>query len=262
MGAADNPAMNAFLASFTEERVWAQILVRRTAGGFELRHVSDRAVASDTLTDLRFEELRKFSLTNSAEQFRPLKAAPDLRPGWRLTCRNEGELWRALQDLYPGSLPDWQAVQTGTAAPTHYREYASRQTGMYRIAQLLTDEQAGQVAAACCHPQFCLKQRLWTVAGLETDPSGTKSAIPCLEPCAVLLELARKSARIEQEEKLSVSLAPTDLEALLASAESLAALPPAGVRIGDIAAPLNPRRLQLLLEKYRAKVNRSPAPEE
>lgn len=262
MDAALNPAIAAFLASFDREREWAQVLVRRTDGGFELRHLADRTAPWESLRELRLDQLRKFSLANAAGQFRPIKAAPDLSGGWRCALRDEAELWRALQDLYPGSIPDWHAVQTGAAVPTHYRAFANRQSGMYRIAQLLTDAQAAQVAAACCHARMCLKRRLWTVPGLAPDPASAKSAIPCLEPCAVLLELARKAARLEQEEKLALELPPSDLEALLAAAETLAANPPAGLRTGDVASPANPRRLQLLLEKYRPKVNGSPASEE
>jgi hypothetical protein len=254
--------MTAFLASFDAEREWAQIVVRRTAAAFELRHIADRAAPADALRELRLEDLRGLSLANAAGRFRPIKAAPDLPSGWRTALRNETELWRALQELYPGSIPDWHAVQTRRSTPTHFREFVNRQTGMYRIAQLLADAQASQVAAACCHSRLCLKQRLWTVPGLNPDEPESKSAIPCLEPCAVLLELARKSARIEQEEKLALELPPTDLEALLSAAEALAANPPPGLRTGDVGSGLNSRRLQLLLEKYRPKVDRSAAPEE
>jgi hypothetical protein len=257
MGTSINPAMDAFLASFGDEREWAQAVVRRTPAGFELRHAADRAAESAALRELRVEDLRKFSATNAAGQFRPIKAAPDLPAGWRATATDDHELWRALMDLYPGSVPDWHAVQTGAAAPTHYREFTNRQSGMYRIAQLLNDEQASHTAAACCHPRHCLKRRLWTVAECPPDPESAKSAIPCLEPCAVLLELARKAARIEQEEKIAMEVTPSDLESLLAAAEWLAANPPPALRTGDVSSGSNPRRLQLLLEKYRSKVDRS-----
>ena len=125
---------------------------------------------------------------------------------------------------------------------------------MYRITQLLTDVQAADVIRATCHARFCLKQRLWTVPGLETDSTTSKSAIPCLEPCAVLLELARKATRIEQEEKLPVQLSRSELESLLAGAEMMNASGLARERIGDMDSPANPRRLQLLLEKFKHEV--------
>ena len=244
-----NPALAAFVASFPEERVWAQVLIRRLPDGFELLHVADREAAS--LRPVAIAGLRQISLANELGQFRPLKSAPDLPRGWRAVCRTSGELWRALQELYPGSIPDWFAVQSSPSSATGYRDFTNRQTGMYRITQLNSDAQAARVIAACCAPSLCLKQRLWTAGSLPVDVPEAKSAIPCLEPCALLLELARKAARLEQEEKLPRALSPSDWESLLAAARHLSEHPPASIRSGDIASPLNPRRLRLLLETHQ-----------
>jgi hypothetical protein len=252
MGEPGNPALAAFLASFDREREWSQLLVRKGAEGFELRHAEDRD--EGVLRNISLDALRKVALFTATGQFRPLKSAPDLQRGWRLVCRDEQELWRAIHELYPGSLADWHAVQAGAASPTHYREFTNRQSGMYRITQLLSDEQAAQVISACCRPEFCLKQRFWTVEGLSADTPKQKSAIPCLEPCAILLELARKAARIEQEPKVAQNLPATDWDTLL-SAVQLAMQRPTDIRTGDIASPMNPRRLQLLLEKLSGTVN-------
>ena len=134
---------------------------------------------------------------------------------------------------------DWFAAQ-GVPPVTNYREFTGRQTGMYRITQLLTDEQAGIVARAACQERFCLKRRLWTVEGLAPDtpgksaaPSG-KSEIPCLEPCAILLELARKATRIEQEEKADVQLSRSEIESVLAAAEAALASGSSADRIGNL----------------------------
>ena len=106
---------------------------------------------------------------------------------------------QALNQLYPGAIADWYAAQTQPVPVTNYREFTERQTGMYRIATLLDDQQAAAVIRAGCHRRCCLKRRHWLVAGLEPDPAAEKSLIPCLEPCAVLLELARQAVRLEQE---------------------------------------------------------------
>jgi hypothetical protein len=150
-------------------------------------------------------------------------------------------------------VPDWFGVQNN-AKTTDYREFTNRQSGMYRITQLLTDEQAANVTRAACHARFCLKHRIWTVPGLGTDNVATKSEIPCLEPCAVLLELARKAARIEQEEKSEVKLSKSELESFIAAAESAVASGASGERIGNVGSPANPRRLQLLIEKFKQEV--------
>ena len=67
----------------------------------------------------------------------------------------------------------------------------------------------------------------------------------------MLLELARKSARIEQEAKLDVQFSRSELESALAAAE--AALESRAVRekMGKVGRAANPRRLQLLIEKFR-----------
>jgi hypothetical protein len=72
---------------------------------------------------------------------------------------------------------------------------------MYRITQMLDDAQAREVIRACCNAGCCLKRRLWTVESLAPDAPAEKSEIPCWEPCAILLESARKAVRVEQAEK-------------------------------------------------------------
>ena len=247
---APNPAIATFASDIAPEKVWAEVLIRASDEEFTLRHVRDRDVPIGNLNRLTSSTLRKVAMFTSNGQFRPLRSSPDLPRGWVLICQGQAELWRALQEIYPGSVADWFAARNG-AAPTNYREFTNRQSGMYRITQLLTDTQAANVTRAACHPRFCLKRRLWTLPGLEVEEAGAKSEIPCLEPCAVLLELARKATRIEQEGKLSVQLSRSELESLLAAADLVIGSGAAGERIGNVSAPTNPRRLQLLLEKFK-----------
>jgi hypothetical protein len=123
---------------------------------------------------------------------------------------------------------------------------------MYRITTMLSDPQAAQVIRACCDARFCLKRRLWSVNGLEPDAPDAKSLIPCLEPCAVMLEFARKAVRIEQEEgRPTLTLAPSEVASLLAALDAAVASPAAGQREADLAAADNPRRLKLLREKLQ-----------
>ncbi len=248
---APNPALAAFIETIQPETILAQVLLQRAGHAFNLRHIEDRDLPGEQLRRLSLPDLRKLALFNAAGQFRPLRSAPDLSRGWIFTCNTAAELWRALQELYPGAVPDWFAARSPNPPVTHYREYTNRQTGMYRISQLLTDDQAAKVIRACCHPRFCLKRRLWTISGLEPDSAASKSAIPCLESCAVFLELARKSARIEQEEKLGVQLTKSDLESFMAATEAALQSGAFAERTGNIGSPSNPRRLQLLLEKFK-----------
>ncbi|MBI3851853.1 MAG: hypothetical protein HY298_16480 [Verrucomicrobia bacterium] len=224
-------------------------VIRRVGAGFELRHVEDCDCAEDRLRSMTLADLRGLAQFTAAGAFRPLKSAPNLQSGWRIVLPDETKLELALNQLYPGAIADWHAAQLSQPPVTHYRDFAQRQTGMYRITTILNDAQAAQVIRACCHKKFCLKRRLWTVEGLPPDDAAEKSLIPCLEPCAVLLEFARKSMRIEQQDKIEIA---TDEAATVVCALQTALEHPApGVREADFNAPNNPRRIQLVLEKLR-----------
>ena len=242
-----NPALNAFIAQIGSESVFGQVLLRQADGGWELRHIADREVPEPRTVSIH--ELRALAQFTAQGAFRPLKSAPNLQSGWRTLAKNPAELEMALHHLYPGAVADWFAAQQEQPPVTHYRDFTTRQTGMYRITQLLNDEQAAQMIRSCCHAQFCLKRRFWTVEGLAPDNPSEKSAIACLEPCAVLLEFARKAMRIEQAEKRDLHLSIEDLQTIQDALTRTLAHPPGDLREADFGAPLNPRRLQLVLEK-------------
>jgi hypothetical protein len=249
-----NPALKAFVAELGNEIVIAQVLVQRVAASYELRHGDDRLKAPQNLRTLLVAELRKFAQSTASGAFRPLHAAPNLATGWRCSVADDGVLETALNSLYPGFLADWYAGRAPVPPITHYREFTDRQSGMYRITVLLNDCQAAQVVRACCPAHFCLKRRLWTVPGLEPDPAASKSLIPCLEPCAVLLEFARKARRLEQEAKVSLEISAADLAVLRGALNTALQNPPADLREADFGHPANPRRLQLLSEKLRTLI--------
>jgi hypothetical protein len=226
-----NPDIAAFVKSFDEEIVFGQVIVRRIGSGFELRHQADSAASSENLIDLKGTELRAWAQTAEGGAFRPLKSAPNLRPGWRAVATDGAALDLLLHYLYPGAVADWFAAQSTHPPVTSYRDFTARQTGMYRSTNMLSDEIAGAAIRACCAVDFCLKRRLWTVAGLEPDLLVGKSNIPCLEPCALMLEFARKIVRMEQ------NTTPSSEE------------PVSDVTEGNFNAPNNPRRLRFNLEK-------------
>lgn len=240
-----NPVAAALSDHIRSQPIFGQLLIRPSGAGFELRHVLDEDATG--LEFLPLSKLRSWVQTTATGAFRPLKSSPNLRRGWTTPVANAAELAEAVEAIYPGALADWHAVRTGRGLPTGYREFVGRQTGMYRIAAMLSDEQAARVAHACCAAHLCLKRRLWTVPGSDSDAAGEKSSIPCLEPCAVLLELARKAMRIEQEEAVSVALAPSDLATIRAALVNAAQR--TVVREGDVASPENPRRALLALAK-------------
>jgi hypothetical protein len=253
-----NPALHAFLAEIPPEKVFGQVLISPMSNGFELRHVQDRGVPG--LRRMSVEELRALAQATASGAFRPLKSAPNLQRGWVVEASSAADLGRALDHLYPGALPDWFAARAEQPPVTHYREFTARQTGMYRITQMLSDAQAAEMIGTCCAARFCLKRRLWSVASLDPDVPQAKSDIPCLEPCAMLLEFARKAVRIEHSGAIPVQMTLEDLEMLRESLAWLLDHPPDNLREADFGAPLNARRLHLTLAKLDAMS--PPAPPE
>jgi hypothetical protein len=255
MSTVQNPALDAFVKNLGEELALAQVLIRRAGAGFELRHVVDRDRAAEALKLLAVPALRELAQFSAEGNFRPLKSSPNLRSGWRTHIANAVEMDAAMNHLYPGGIADWYAARSASPPVTNYREFTNRQTGMYRITTMLSDAQAADVIRAGCHQRFCLKRRLWTVEGLAIDNSEEKSILPCLEPCPVLLEFARKAMRIEQEEKVMLPLTRSDCEALSAALEAALAHPDTTLREADFNSPGNPRRQQLVNEKLKRVLN-------
>lgn len=250
----ENPAIQAFIAEVADRLSLGQVLLRPLSGGFELRHEDDRDIPDGELTAVSPGDLRELASHDDRGRFRPLKSASTLQRGWRCRARNADELEAALDNLYPGAVADWFAARNEPPPITHYRDFTNRQTGMYRASQLLSDEQAALAIRAQCDSGSCLKTRLWTVGGL--DPGNSEagaSHLVCLEPCALMLEFARKAARMLQVEPVALELAPDDIATLKHALQTALEQPlPADSRVADFSAPDNPTRMQLTLNKLNA----------
>lgn len=208
-----NPDIAALAAVLTTELLFGQVLIRRSGAGFELRHTANRQTEPAALRLLSEGEIRPLAQFDSNGRFRPLKSAPNLQQGWRIAARDERALGAALGFLYPGTVADWFAARSPSPPVTSYRQFTTRQTGMYRITTKLDDDAAAAVAHACCQKDLCLKRRLWTVGGAardNPDDPSEKSVMPCLEPCAILLESARKTARQEQRRTAAPANPPSE----------------------------------------------------
>lgn len=252
MFAVSNPALRAFEKQIAQEWIVAQLLIRRDPEGFELRHAEDSEAPAESLRLVPVKDLRQIAQFTATGAYRPLKSAPTLQRAWRSHAADSAELEHALNCIYPGAIADWYAVNGPSPAKvTHFREFTERQSGMYRITAKLSDAQAARVIRAGCHRSVCLKRRLWTVAGLSPDPEADKSAIPCLEPCPLLLEFARKAMRLEQEERIPIPLPADDIKVVIAALEQALNNPPTTAREADFDEPLNPRRLRLTLERFQ-----------
>lgn len=247
-----DPAEAAFAAYAAEPRVFGQVQITPVTHGWELRHVADAATAEERLTDVLLNGLAEWVKWDARAAYRPNKAAPNLRAGWTARAESPRQLFEAVQRLYPGAVADWYAESAG-AAPTDLAALLARQTGMYRPLRALTVAEASRVAEAGCAPAFCLRRRLWgDTAASAGELPGSRSVIPCFEPCGVVMELMRRSAKAAQAEAVCVPLSPDEVATVVAALERASALGAAEGSEGDLSQPSNPRRARLALARLQA----------
>ena len=180
---------------------------------FSLRHVNDADVSDCELKiHHQPESARKIIRYDEAGNYRPLKTAPNLRHGWLLKLRNLDEVVLALEFFYPASLNLWSSFLQGTLETTPLRETLNRQTGMYRITQLINDEQAQELIATSCNSEKgCLRKILWKFSSEQmiTSLPAEKLRVPimpcseipllCREACNLLVAAARPIAKKNQQ---------------------------------------------------------------
>jgi sirohydrochlorin cobaltochelatase len=181
----------------------------RNEGTFVLRHREDRG-RTDLVVSDRADDAAELARFDKAGEYRPLKTAPTLRQGWELRVGNLDELRLALDLFYPGRLAAFLAFERNELVTTPLRVTLERQTGMYRIAAQITEEQADELVGSFCRSDGgCLRTILWRRDAAETVPSTrlpqTKSAprhdqvgdaepvVPllCQEACNLLVAAAR-----------------------------------------------------------------------
>ena len=230
--------------------IFGPLALTKQPAGIDLRHRDDAGSDASSLRSITSTDLRSLSQVDALGRFRPNKASPNLVRGWFHTAPDAPALDAALDAMLPGGLADWYAVQSGSAPPISWQNYADRQTGMYRNVAAMNEPEAEEVARAGCHPRCCTRQRLWTVGERPPETLMEKSAVPCLEPCALLLELARRAQRSHAtEERSTVILTQSELAILDSLFNWALDHPDASLREGDLSSAGNPRRILLLREK-------------
>jgi sirohydrochlorin cobaltochelatase len=151
---------------FTFGQVLVQPLKPR---GFRLCHRDDSSVTEKVSVFRSPEDALEIAREDDEGNYRSLKTAPTLRHGWQLEVANETELHLALDLFYPGRLAVLKARDENRLQTTALRETLGRQTGMYRIAANISDEQLDCLIADFCRSDSgCLRTILW-----KRDNSGT-----------------------------------------------------------------------------------------
>jgi sirohydrochlorin cobaltochelatase len=185
----------------------------REDGTFVLRHQDDTA-RGDLALHSDPEDALALARFDDEENYRPLKTAPNLRHGWRLSLQDLTGLRLALDLFYPGRLAAFVAFERRDLVTTPLRQTLERQSGMYRVAAQIDDHQADDLVGDFCRSDGgCLRTILWrrdaqgTVASTRLplekfDPRHNQSgrgkrAIPllCQEACNLLVAEARKTVQ-------------------------------------------------------------------
>jgi sirohydrochlorin cobaltochelatase len=211
-----------YLAAELSDRFYfGQILIRTSGhGGFVLCHRDDEK-RDDLKICLEPEHAIEIARYDDSGTYRPLKTAPNLRRGWRLEVVDLVQLRTALDYFYPGRLATFAAWKENRLVATPLRETLNRQSGMYRVAAKISDEQIDNVVGNYCRSNGgCLRTILWKRDKSGTSPStklpGEKfdpavdqakkprsataaTAIPllCQEACNLLVNECRKTVKSE-----------------------------------------------------------------
>ena len=184
-----------------------EVLIEKSReDSFVLCHRDD-AARQDLTICREVEAIAKF---DDAGNYRPLKTAPNLRHGWRIEVNGIAQLRRTLDVFYPGRLAALMAFEEQRLVTTAFRATLERQSGMYRIAARISDQQADELIASFCKSDGgCLRTIFWKRDSLGATPSmklptekfdpahdqakGTGCCIPllCQEACNLLVGAAR-----------------------------------------------------------------------
>jgi sirohydrochlorin cobaltochelatase len=165
-----------------------------------LSHVDDTEEAElETFTNPH--DAIEIARYDDGGNYRPLKTAPNLRHGWRLSLRNLDEVTLALDFLYPAALGTAWASARNKLDSVDLRDTLARQTGMYAVVKRITDEQAASaITSTCNHANGCLRQILWSISSgrptplTDRDVRRSENEIPllCAEACNLLVAAGRK----------------------------------------------------------------------
>jgi sirohydrochlorin cobaltochelatase len=184
-------------------------------GAFSVAHRED-AARNDLTAYASAGDAAEIARFDDSGKYRPLKTAPNLRHGWQLLVRDLAGLRIALDLFYPGRLAAFFAWENKMLETTSLRQTLARQTGMYRTAAKIRDDEADALVGNFCRSDGgCLRTILWqrdeagTVASTklpaekfhprqdQTGMGETVMPLLCQEACNLLVAEARKTVKPE-----------------------------------------------------------------
>lgn len=135
--------------------------------------------------------LREHVRSDQHGRYRPLTGARSLRGGWRVACGPDFPLEEALEAVYPLAVTHRRQFEAGTLELVSLESVLRRQAGRYEVAGGLPARAAALASEVLC--ATCVRIPAWR--GDSVPPA----AIPCPEPCSVLVSLCREAALWETE---------------------------------------------------------------
>lgn len=161
-----------------------EILIRvRDGGGFVLCHHEDDGRSREAdfgglEVFTRPADARRIATYAEDGSYRFLKSQRNLRRGWVMPLESAEDLQMVLDLFYPAAVGLWLAWRAGRLEVEHLRDKLARQTGMYRPAKGLTDEEARELMPAVCSHPNCGRRVLWGIAA--DQPLAPDMAATCL----------------------------------------------------------------------------------
>ena len=143
-----------------------QLEIVSSDGGFAICHRDDRG--RNDLQEREIDEAFAIAKFDDGGNYRPLKTAPTLRHGWKIFVRDLLQVEQVIDAIYPGRLAILHAFKSSQLITTSLRETLDRQSGMYRVAAKISDEQLDELVGDFCRSDGgCLRTILW-----KRDASG------------------------------------------------------------------------------------------
>jgi sirohydrochlorin cobaltochelatase len=169
-----------------------QLEIVSSEEGFVLCHRDD--VGRTDLKNYEIDDALEVAKFDDAGSYRPLKTAPTLRHGWKIFARDLLQVEQLIDAIYPGRLAVLHAFKLGQLTTTSLRETLNRQSGMYRVAAKISDEQIDSLVGDFCRSDGgCLRIILWKRDTSDKVPS-SKLPSEKFDP-AVDQYLSRKEPR-------------------------------------------------------------------
>ena len=137
------------------------------------------------------DAIREFTRSDGRGRYRPLSGARTLPRNWHARFATLDALTAAVDAIYPLAFEHIAAHDEGRLRVVPLEDVLARQSGRYASASETSERGRAIASAALC--SRCARAPVWRGAGVE------EGAIPCPEPCSVLVSLCREVAFWERD---------------------------------------------------------------